>query len=101
MNGKSLKTLLFFLVLITLVGCENDKVSLPSPTVGGQNFRIGRKELSFELKKPWVFMQNFNYLRAKISAKNSEKQQREIVRKGRDSNPRDPFEAYRLSRSAP
>ncbi len=54
----------------------------------GSNLRIGRKRLSFEFKKPWVFLPNFNFSRANISENNSEKQKCEIWRRGRDSNPR-------------
>ncbi len=67
----------------------------------GSNFRIGRKELSFELKKPWEFLLNFNFSRAKISEKNSEKQKCEIWRKEWDSNPRYGLTVHRFSRPAP
>ncbi|MFH1246437.1 MAG: hypothetical protein V1489_01510, partial [Candidatus Liptonbacteria bacterium] len=33
----------------------------------GSNFRIGRKVLSFEFKKPWEFLPNFNFSRAQNS----------------------------------
>ena len=54
----------------------------------GSNFRIGRKELSFELKKPWGFLLNFNFSRAQNSEFFSEKEKSKIWRKGWDSNPR-------------
>ena len=67
----------------------------------GSSFRISGRRLSFELKKPWEFLLNFNSLRAREFGKMSKKQQCEKIRRGRDSNPRSTFGAYRLSRSAP
>ena len=54
----------------------------------GSNFRIGRKVLSFEFKKPWEFLPNFNFSRAQNSEFFSEKEKSKIWRRGRDSNPR-------------
>ena len=54
----------------------------------GSNFRIGRKELSFELKKPWGFLLNFNFSRAQNSEKNSDLLKSKIWRREWDSNPR-------------
>ncbi len=47
----------------------------------GSNFRIGRKRLSFEFKKPWEFLPNFNFLRAQNSEIISEFSKSEIWRK--------------------
>ncbi|MCX5784500.1 MAG: recombinase family protein [Elusimicrobia bacterium] len=65
----------------------------------GSNFRISEKRLTFELKKPWKFLLNFNSLRAREFGKMSKKQQCEKIRRGRDSNPRR-LAPYRFSRPA-
>ncbi len=65
----------------------------------GSNFQIGRKVLSFEFKKPWEFLPNFNFLRAQNSERILKNQQCENLRRGRDSNPRR-FDPYRFSRPA-
>ena len=65
----------------------------------GSNFRIGRRRLSVEFKKPWEFIFNFNSARAEIINFNSDFLKSKKVRRGRDSNPRR-FDPYRFSRPA-
>ena len=58
----------------------------------GSNFRIGRRRLSVEFKKPWEFIFNFNSARAEILNLNSGKEKCKNLRRGRDSNPRGPLD---------
>ena len=68
----------------------------------GSNFRIGRKRLSFEFKKPWEFLPNLNFSRAQNSEFFSENEKSKIWRRGRDSNPRYPFSRVcRFSKPVP
>jgi len=53
----------------------------------GSNFRIGGKELSFEFKKPWEFLQNFNSARAENPQNLPGFLKSKIVCPLRDSNP--------------
>jgi len=50
----------------------------------GSNFRIGRRRLSVEFKKPWEFIFNFNSARAEILNLNSGKEKCRNLRKLRD-----------------
>ena len=65
----------------------------------GSNFRIGRRRLSVEFKKPWEFIFNFNSARAETANFNSDFLRSQKVRRGRDSNPRGCY-PYRFSRPA-
>ena len=67
----------------------------------GSNFRIGRRRLSVEFKKPWEFIFNFNSARAEILNFNSDFLKSKKVRKEWDSNPRCGLTAHRFSRPAP
>ena len=53
----------------------------------GSNFRIGRRRLSVDFKKPWEFIFNFNSARAENLNFNSDFFESQKVRRGRDSNP--------------
>ncbi|MDO8802969.1 MAG: recombinase family protein [Elusimicrobiota bacterium] len=53
----------------------------------GSNFRIGRRRLSVEYKKPWEFILNFNSARAENLIFSEEFLKSKKVRRGRDSNP--------------
>ena len=67
----------------------------------GSNFRIGRRRLSVEFKKPWEFIFNFNSARAEIGNFSADFLKSKKVRKGRDSNPRYGLTVHRFSRPAP
>ncbi len=53
----------------------------------GSNFRIGRRRLSVEFKKPWELLLNFNSARAEKNFFSAEFFKSQKVRRGRDSNP--------------
>jgi site-specific DNA recombinase len=58
----------------------------------GSNLRVAEKSLALTFKNPWQFVAEFNSDPTPVSAVNEFSPSRENWRRGRDSNPRYPFE---------